>query len=106
MLPLPCFRLDLRSNGVGLLGCKALSNLLKDRNASITKLNMAGNAADNMILEVRTTRMQQALVSCSACQPAAAADAAMKGRIIAVSVHTLLHMPHVTCHLTALYSQP
>lgn len=56
---LPCFRLDLRSNGVGLLGCKALSSLLKDRNASINKLSMAGNAADNMILEVRRARRLQ-----------------------------------------------
>lgn len=69
-LPLPqsLLRLDLRSNGVGLLGCKALSGLLKERNSSLAALGMAGNAADTLVLEVGPRIM---LLSSSAGSPLA-----------------------------------
>lgn len=35
--------LDLRSNAIGLTGCRLLSSLLQDHNSSIRALSLAGN---------------------------------------------------------------
>jgi Ran GTPase-activating protein (RanGAP) involved in mRNA processing and transport len=48
----PARSLDLSANGMGLLGCKALTGLLKERNASLRRLAVGGNAADALVLEV------------------------------------------------------
>jgi hypothetical protein len=48
----PARSLDLRANGMGLLGCKALAGLLKERNASLRRLAVGGNTADTLVLEV------------------------------------------------------
>lgn len=36
-------QLDLRSNAIGLTGCRLLSALLQDHNSSIRALSLAGN---------------------------------------------------------------
>nr|BCL66095.1 Flagellar autotomy protein 1 [Volvox africanus] len=74
--------LDLRSNGVGLAGCRSLSVALRERNTTVRQLAMAGNEMEDEALQAleelaaaprRTT--PQRPPSASSPSPAATAEA-------------------------------
>ncbi len=44
--------LDLRANGVGLVGCRALGGALRERNGSLRVLAVAGNEMEDDVLQV------------------------------------------------------
>ncbi|KAG2483285.1 hypothetical protein HYH03_017832 [Edaphochlamys debaryana] len=43
--------LDLRSNAIGLIGCRALGAALRERNAGVRALAVGGNEADDEVLQ-------------------------------------------------------
>lgn len=45
--------LDLRANGLGLVGCRQLAGALRERNATLRSLAVGGNEADDPVIEVR-----------------------------------------------------
>lgn len=44
--------LDLRANGIGLVGCRALGGALRERNGSLRVLAVAGNEMEDDVLQV------------------------------------------------------
>ncbi len=44
--------LELQFNSIGLVGCRLLSTMLRDRNSTLTKLKVSGNDAEDEVLQV------------------------------------------------------
>ncbi|GLI62908.1 Flagellar autotomy protein 1 [Volvox africanus] len=68
--------LDLRSNGVGLAGCRSLGAALRERNTTVRQLAMAGNEMEDEALQaledLASARRSTPLRAPSASSPAAA----------------------------------
>ncbi len=44
--------LDLRHNNIGLVGCRLLGALLRERNATLSRMDVAGNGMEDDVLQV------------------------------------------------------
>lgn len=60
--------LDLKSNTIGLMGCRMLSSLLKERNATIRHLAISGNEVEQSTEEVSARGHWMGLLVNAACR--------------------------------------